>query len=105
MVDIDDKVIAVHGYSKQCSGHGYSGVRGLNALARHGDHQGLVACDRGSVIATPAICRQTRLTELVNDMDPKLTAVALGMNDTGLVRYAADNIARDRLDRRLTSAT
>jgi hypothetical protein len=54
---------------------------------------------------TPAICRQTRLTELVNDMDPKLTAVALGMNDTGLVRYAADNVARDRLDRRLTSAT
>lgn len=54
---------------------------------------------------TLAICRQTRLTELVNDMDPKLTAVALGMNDTGLVRYAADNVARDRLDRRLTSAT
>ena len=42
---------------------------------------------------TPAACRQTRLTELVNDLDPKLTAVALGMNNNGLVRYAADNVA------------
>jgi hypothetical protein len=50
---------------------------------------------------TPAVCRQTRLTELVNDLDPKLTAVALGMNDSGLARYAADNVARDRLQRRL----
>jgi hypothetical protein len=49
---------------------------------------------------TPAACRQTRLTELVNDLDPKLTAVALGMNSNGLVRYAADNVARDRLQRR-----
>ena len=53
--------------------------------------------------ATPATCRQTRLTELVNDLDPKLTAVALGMNNNGLVRYAADNVARDRLQRRLAS--
>ena len=52
---------------------------------------------------TPATCRQTRLTELVNDLDPKLAAVALGMNNNGLVRYAADNVARDRLQRRLAS--
>ena len=32
MVDIDDTIIEVHGYSKQGSGYGYSGVRGLNAL-------------------------------------------------------------------------
>jgi len=32
MVDIDDSIIEVHGYSKQGSGYGYSGVRGLNAL-------------------------------------------------------------------------
>lgn len=50
---------------------------------------------------TPATCRQTRLTELVNDLDPKLTAVALGMNGTGIARYAADNVSRDRLQRRL----
>jgi hypothetical protein len=31
-VDIDDTVIEVHGYAKQGSGYGYSGVRGLNAL-------------------------------------------------------------------------
>jgi len=44
---------------------------------------------------------QTRLTELVNDLDPKLTAVALGMNGNGMARYAADNVARDRLQRHL----
>ena len=32
MVDIDDTIVEVHGYSKQGSGYGYSGVRGLNAL-------------------------------------------------------------------------
>ena len=32
MLDIDDTIIEVHGYSKEGSGYGYSGVRGLNAL-------------------------------------------------------------------------
>ena len=32
LVDIDDSIIEVHGYAKQGSGYGYSGVRGLNAL-------------------------------------------------------------------------
>ncbi|MFA6299873.1 MAG: IS1380 family transposase [Nocardioides sp.] len=32
MVDLDDTIIEVHGYAKQGSGYGYSGVRGLNAL-------------------------------------------------------------------------
>lgn len=31
-LDLDDSVIAVHGYQKQAAGFGYSGVRGLNAL-------------------------------------------------------------------------
>ena len=31
-IDIDDTIIEVHGYAKQGSGYGYSGVRGLNAL-------------------------------------------------------------------------
>jgi hypothetical protein len=48
---------------------------------------------------TPAICRQTRIAQLVNDLDPKLTAAALGMHDTGLVRYLGDNVDRDRLER------
>ena len=34
---------------------------------------------------------------LVTDLDVKLTATALGMNDAGLVRYLADNVDRDRL--------
>ena len=32
LVDIDDTIIEVRGYTKQGSGYGYSGVRGLNAL-------------------------------------------------------------------------
>lgn len=31
-VDVDDTIVEVHGYQKQGSGYGYSGVRGLNAL-------------------------------------------------------------------------
>jgi Transposase DDE domain group 1 len=32
LVDLDDTIIEVHGYAKQGSGYGYSGLRGLNAL-------------------------------------------------------------------------
>lgn len=32
LADIDDTINEVHGYQKQGSGYGYSGVRGLNAL-------------------------------------------------------------------------
>jgi hypothetical protein len=32
LIDMDDTIIEVHGYAKQGSGYGYSGVRGLNAL-------------------------------------------------------------------------
>ena len=32
LVDIDDTIKEVHGYKKQGSGYGYSGVRGLNAM-------------------------------------------------------------------------
>ncbi len=49
----------------------------------HGDPEG-VRPDRQP--AWRGRGRQTRITELVNDLDPKLTAVALGMNDTGLAR-------------------
>jgi hypothetical protein len=48
---------------------------------------------------TPTACRQTRIAQLVTDLDPKLTATVLGMHDTGLVRYLADNVDHDRLER------
>ena len=32
LVDIDDTIIEVHGYTKQGAGFGYSRVRGVNAL-------------------------------------------------------------------------
>ncbi len=53
----------------------------------------------GRAGTTPSACRQTRIAQLVNDLDPKLTAAALGMHDTGLVRYLADNVDQDRLHR------
>ena len=46
---------------------------------------------------TPSACRQTRIAQFVNDLDPKLTAAALGMQDSGLVRYLANNVDKDRL--------
>ena len=48
---------------------------------------------------TVASCRQTRISQLVTDLDPKVTAAALGMHDTGLVRYLDDNVENDRLQR------
>lgn len=33
LVDLDDTIVEVHGYGKQGAGFGYSGVRGLNAIA------------------------------------------------------------------------
>jgi len=53
-------------------------------------------CSPLSAGTTPVARRQTTLTEFVNDLDPKLTVVALGMNGTAMPRYAADNVARDR---------
>ena len=41
----------------------------------------------------------TRIAQLVTDLDPKLVATALGMQDSGLLRYLADNVDRDRLER------
>lgn len=32
LVDVDDSIVEVHGYGKQGSGYGYSGVRGLNSM-------------------------------------------------------------------------
>ena len=63
-----------------------------------------VAADASSVTrllrrahTTPSACRQTRLAQLVSDLDPKLVSAALGMHGGGLVRYIDDNIAHDRL--------
>jgi hypothetical protein len=46
MVDLDDTIIEVHGYAKQGSGYGYSGVRGLNALIA------TVTTERGASVIT-----------------------------------------------------
>ncbi|MET3164758.1 UNVERIFIED_ORG: hypothetical protein ABIB19_003189 [Arthrobacter sp. UYEF10] len=38
-VDVDDTIVEVHGYQKQGSGYGYSGVRGLKRPDRHRFHR------------------------------------------------------------------
>ena len=51
LVDIDDTIIEVHGYAKQGSGFGYSGVRGLNALLATVTTDRVGAGDRGPAAA------------------------------------------------------
>ena len=46
LVDVDDTIIEVHGYTKQGAGFGYSGVRGINALIST-----VTVADRAPIIA------------------------------------------------------
>jgi len=45
----------------------------------------------------PRMLRCTRLTDLVNAMDPKLVAAAFGMNPEGVMIYLADHVDEPRL--------
>ncbi len=85
-----------------------AGLRTLNphvivtSSTRTGDspaHQSYLTRVLRSAGTTPALCRQTRIAQLVTDLDPKLAATALGMRDSGLVRYLAGNVDSDRLER------
>jgi len=74
----------------------------VTSTTRTGDspaHQSYLSRALRPAGTTPALCRQTRISQLVTDLDPKLAAAALGMQDSGLVRYLAGNIDRDRLER------
>ena len=85
-----------------------AGLRTLNphvivtSSTRTGDspaHQSYLTRVLRSAGTTPALCRQTRIAQLVTDLDPKLAATALGMRDSGLVRYLAGNVDSDCLER------
>jgi hypothetical protein len=85
-----------------------TGLRTLNPhvivtrATRTGDspaHQSYLSRALRPAGTTPSLCRQTRISQLVTDLDPKLAATVLGMQDSGLVRYLADNVDRDRLER------
>ncbi|MFD3657784.1 hypothetical protein [Streptomyces sp. NPDC058620] len=45
----------------------------------------------------PRTLRCTRLSDLVNVLDPKLVAAALGMEPEGVMIYLADHVDRTRL--------
>ncbi len=47
---------------------------------------------------TPQAVRCTRLADLVNTLDPKLVAAALGMNSKGTMFYLADHVDNTRLE-------
>lgn len=74
-------------------------VTGVTRTREQAAHQTYLARAMTATGTTLAACRQTRISQLVTDLDPKLTAVALGMHGTGLVRYLADNVDNDRLER------
>ena len=42
-------------------------------------------------------CPAARLAELVNTLDPKLVAAALGMNPDGVIAYLSDYVEEARL--------
>jgi len=72
----------------------------VTSTTRTGDspaHQSYLSRALRPAGTTPALCRQTRISQLVTDLDPKLAAAALGMQDSGLVRYLAGNVDSDRL--------
>jgi hypothetical protein len=74
----------------------------VTSLTRTGDspaHQTYLTRILRRAGTTPALCRLTRISQLVTDLDPKLAATALGMRDSGLVRYLAGNVDSDRLER------
>nr|WTB29703.1 integrase [Streptomyces sp. NBC_00830] len=50
----------------------------------------------------PRTLRRTRLADLVNVLDPKLVAAALGMEPEGVMIYLADHVDRTRLPDTLT---
>jgi len=50
-VDIDDTIKATHGYAKQGAGCGYSGVRGLERVARDRVHAAVGAGGRRDPVA------------------------------------------------------
>ncbi|MBW3703111.1 hypothetical protein DTB58_02790 [Streptomyces griseus] len=45
----------------------------------------------------PRTLRSTRLADLVNTLDPKLVAAALGMDPEGVMIYLADHVDAGRL--------
>ena len=47
----------------------------------------------------PRMLRSTRLTDLVNPMDPKLVAAAFGMDAESVMIYLADHVDDIRLDK------
>ena len=48
----------------------------------------------------PKLLRSTRLTELVNTLDPKLVSAAFGMRPEGVTIYLADHVDEGRLETR-----
>ena len=74
-VDIDDTIIEVHGYAKQGSGYGYSGVRGLNALLATVTTAESRAGDRGPAAAQGLGGSAARRGRLVADALATLTTL------------------------------
>jgi hypothetical protein len=86
-VDIDDTVRATHGYAKQGTGYGYTGVKGLNALV----------ATVSTPLAAPVICAtrlrkgSTNSARGAHRLVADALAAATGAGAAGLVIVRADS--------------
>src|SRR3954471_5919308 len=102
LVDLDDTIIEVHGYAKQGSGYGYSGVRGLKRAAGHRQHWHGGAGDRRPA-APERLLRLTARCEAAGRRRARYPAAAAGADagrDRGAADVAAGGLGVLRLGRR-----
>ncbi|BBY55737.1 hypothetical protein MKOR_29880 [Mycolicibacillus koreensis] len=94
LVDLDDTIIEVHGYAKQGSGYGYSGVRGLNALLATVTTEGAAPVICGQRLRKGS-CGSTRAARIIADTlagltrlrSPQATAKPLVRADSAFYGY------------------
>lgn len=90
LVDIDDTIKAVHGYQKEGSGYGYSGVRGLNALIGVLSFAGFAPVIVGARLRKGACNSARGAKKFVSDILATTTRLR-GKAATGLVLLRADS--------------
>ncbi|MFC3480680.1 IS1380 family transposase [Kocuria carniphila] len=88
-VDVDDTIIEVHGYQKQGSGYGYSGVRGLNALLATASTQTTAPVILGQRLRRGAVGSPRGAGRMVGDVLATLKRLRPGSDTRVLVRADA----------------
>jgi hypothetical protein len=97
LVDLDDTISEVHGYAKQGSGYGYSGVRGLNALIATVTTTGAAPVITGARLRKGACGSARGAARIIGDTlatvkrlrSPESTAKPLARMDSAFYGYPA----------------